>query len=129
MISSAPNPLHLSTSSGDEGTRTPGLLRAREALSQLSYIPLSPDASRCTLAVTLLMGHNGFEPLTFPLSEECSKPAELVALILLGNPRAFWLSSDLYQLKSDRKSVIRNSTLAQDFHPVINLEMNPTLPG
>ena len=24
---------------GDEGTRTPGLLRAREALSQLSYIP------------------------------------------------------------------------------------------
>ena len=26
--------------SGDEGTRTPGLLRAREALSQLSYIPL-----------------------------------------------------------------------------------------
>jgi hypothetical protein len=25
--------------SGDEGTRTPDLLRAREALSQLSYIP------------------------------------------------------------------------------------------
>ncbi len=24
---------------GDEGTRTPDLLRAREALSQLSYIP------------------------------------------------------------------------------------------
>ena len=24
---------------GDEGTRTPGLLRAREALSQLSYVP------------------------------------------------------------------------------------------
>ncbi len=26
-------------SHGDEGTRTPGLLRAREALSHLSYIP------------------------------------------------------------------------------------------
>ncbi len=52
-------------SGGDEGTRTPGLLRAREALSHLSYIPH--------------MGHNGLEPLTFPLSEECSKPAELVA--------------------------------------------------
>jgi hypothetical protein len=26
---------------GDEGTRTPGLLRAREALSHLSYVPLT----------------------------------------------------------------------------------------
>ena len=53
-----------STLSGDEGTRTPGLLRAREALSQLSYIPFS--------SLFHLMGHNGLEPLTFPLSEECS---------------------------------------------------------
>ena len=50
---------------GDEGTRTPDLLRAREALSQLSYIPASPLSAP-------LMGHNGLEPLTFPLSEECS---------------------------------------------------------
>ena len=48
------------TSCGDEGIRTPGLLRARKALSQLSYIP------------SFTMGHNGLEPLTFPLSEECS---------------------------------------------------------
>jgi hypothetical protein len=44
---------------GDEGTRTPGLLRAREALSRLSYIPF-------------LVGLSGLEPETFPLSEECS---------------------------------------------------------
>ncbi len=31
---------------GDEGIRTPGLLRAREALSQLSYIPLLNDQAR-----------------------------------------------------------------------------------
>ena len=51
----------LPTICGDEGTRTPGLLRAKEALSQLSYIPSLNT-----------MGHNGLEPLTFPLSEECS---------------------------------------------------------
>ncbi len=45
---------------GDEGTRTPGLLRAREALSHLSYIPLTP------------VGLSGLEPETSPLSEECS---------------------------------------------------------
>ncbi len=33
-------PLALILPGGDEGTRTPGLLRAREALSHLSYIPL-----------------------------------------------------------------------------------------
>ena len=44
---------------GDEGTRTPDLLRAREALSHLSYIP------RC-------VGLPGLEPGTTPLSEECS---------------------------------------------------------
>ena len=44
---------------GDEGTRTPDLLRAREALSHLSYIP------RC-------VGLPGLEPGTTPLSEEYS---------------------------------------------------------
>ena len=46
--------------SGVEGTRTPGLLRAREALSHLSYIPASP------------VGLRGLEPRTPPLSEVCS---------------------------------------------------------
>ena len=40
-------PLYISTSGGDEGTRTPGLLRAREALSQLSYIPALLDPAGC----------------------------------------------------------------------------------
>ncbi len=43
---------------GDEGIRTPGLRLAKAALSQLSYIPL--------------VGLPGFEPGTFPLSEERS---------------------------------------------------------
>jgi hypothetical protein len=44
---------------GDEGTRTPDLLRAREALSHLSYIPIP-------------MGLTRLELVTFPLSEGCS---------------------------------------------------------
>jgi hypothetical protein len=44
---------------GDEGIRTPDLLRAREALSQLSYIPIK-------------MGLTRLELVTFPLSEGCS---------------------------------------------------------
>ena len=48
--------------SGDERARTAGLLRAREALSQLSYIPLLP----------VKVGLCGLEPQTFPLSEGCS---------------------------------------------------------
>jgi hypothetical protein len=44
---------------GDEGTRTPDLLRAREALSQLSYIPVKVGLTRLEL-------------VTFPLSEGCS---------------------------------------------------------
>ena len=50
------------TTCGDEGTRTPGLLRAREALSQLSYIPLSVKE----------VGLVGLEPTASPLSEERS---------------------------------------------------------
>ena len=45
---------------GDERTRTADLLRAREALSQLSYIPKKA------------MGLPGLEPGTSPLSEVCS---------------------------------------------------------
>ena len=44
---------------GDEGIRTPDLLRAREALSQLSYIPIKVGLTRLEL-------------VTFPLSEGCS---------------------------------------------------------
>ena len=40
---------------GDEGIRTPDLLRAREALSRLSYIPT-------------MVGHSGLEPETSVLS-------------------------------------------------------------
>ena len=44
-------------SNGDEGTRTPDLLRAREALSQLSYIPSSdgPQWIR-TIDLSLIRG-------------------------------------------------------------------------
>ena len=47
------------TAGGDEGTRTPDLLLAKEALSRLSYIP----------KVILRVGLSGLEPETLPLSE------------------------------------------------------------
>ena len=53
--------------SGAEGIRTPDLLRAREALSQLSYGPAIIYA-RSPVSV----GLSGLEPETFPLSEGCS---------------------------------------------------------
>jgi hypothetical protein len=45
----------LHTACGDEGIRTPGLLRAREALSQLSYIPssLKRDGPQWTRTIDL----------------------------------------------------------------------------
>ena len=49
-------------SGGDEGIRTPGLRRAKAALSQLSYIP----------SVTGIVGLTGFEPVTPALSAQCS---------------------------------------------------------
>ncbi len=48
---------------GDEGTRTPDLLLAKEALSQLSYIPYQ---------IVKQMGLTRLELVTFPLSEERS---------------------------------------------------------
>ena len=53
--------------SGAEGIRTPDLLRAREALSQLSYGP----AIACARS-PVSVGLSGLEPETFPLSEGCS---------------------------------------------------------
>ncbi len=50
-------------SDGDEGTRTPDLLLAKEALSQLSYIPYQ---------IVKQMGLTRLELVTFPLSEERS---------------------------------------------------------
>ena len=44
---------------GDEGSRTPDLLRAKQALSQLSYVPM-------------LVGIGGLEPPTSRLSGVCS---------------------------------------------------------
>ena len=48
--------------SGDEGIRTPGLRRAKAALSQLSYIP----------SCIGVVGLTGFEPVTPALSAQCS---------------------------------------------------------
>ena len=60
-----------SSLSGDEGTRTPDLLRAREALSHLSYIPLSVVSDH-HLLITEAVGLTRLELVTFPLSEGCS---------------------------------------------------------
>ena len=62
---------------GDEGIRTPGLRLAKAALSQLSYIPRKVwwafHPMRCQATSNpLLVGLPGFEPGTFPLSEERS---------------------------------------------------------
>ena len=48
---------------GDEGTRTPDLLLAKEALSRLSYIPYQ---------IVKQVGLTRLELVTFPLSEERS---------------------------------------------------------
>ncbi len=73
---------------GDEGIRTPGLRLAKAALSQLSYIPKAKIAfggplvprvfagstpAGCQASLNCrLVGLPGFEPGTFPLSEERS---------------------------------------------------------
>ena len=76
-------------SGGDEGTRTPDICFAKAALSQLSYIPEDqPSASSRQLSAVpgsrpsppgkltadrcSPVGLSGFEPETFPLSEERS---------------------------------------------------------
>jgi hypothetical protein len=51
-------------SGGDEGIRTPGLRRAKAALSHLSYIP--------KLFTFGVVGLTGFEPVTPALSAQCS---------------------------------------------------------
>ena len=51
---------------GAEGIRTPDLLRAREALSQLSYSPFYTAAAVLAVNPQLKMvGDRGLEPLTF----------------------------------------------------------------
>lgn len=65
---------------GDEGIRTPGLRLAKAALSQLSYIPILRECLSMLAYLyqalspheTMLVGLPGFEPGTFPLSEERS---------------------------------------------------------
>jgi hypothetical protein len=60
---------------GDEGIRTPDLLRAREALSQLSYIPVRTRLMACLTTLAGSVGRVGLtrlELVTFPLSEGCS---------------------------------------------------------
>ena len=51
---------------GDEETRTPDLLLAKEMLFQLSYVPLA------TAGQALMVGVSGLEPETSALSGQCS---------------------------------------------------------
>jgi hypothetical protein len=53
--------LNFILSDGDEGIRTPDLLRAKQALSQLSYVPMP-----------LCVGQTRLELVTSRLSAECS---------------------------------------------------------
>ena len=48
---------------GDEETRTPDPLLAKEMLYQLSYVPLAPEG---------VVGVSGLEPETSALSGQCS---------------------------------------------------------
>ena len=68
---------------GDEETRTPDPLLAKEVLSQLSYIPVWRTNWECNTgampALPTMVGHCGFEPQTSPLSGARSNQAELVA--------------------------------------------------
>ena len=49
---------------GDEETRTPDPLLAKEMLYQLSYVPIAPEAG--------VVGVSGLEPETSALSGQCS---------------------------------------------------------
>jgi hypothetical protein len=51
---------------GDDGDRTRDLLLAKQALSQLSYVPVS------CVNLSMKVSDSGLEPETFPLSEGCS---------------------------------------------------------
>jgi hypothetical protein len=82
------SPLILSCAqSGDEGIRTPGLRRAKAALSHLSYIP--------KLFIFGVVGLTGFEPVTPALSAQCSNH-------LSYRPLLAWPQ----QLRSDRKHYV-----------------------
>ena len=50
---------------GDEETRTPDPLLAKEMLFQLSYVPADDDGA-------ILVGVSGLEPETSALSGQCS---------------------------------------------------------
>ena len=53
---------------GDEGTRTPDPLLAKQTLFQLSYIPNFLICSRLILRSAKLVGPSGIEPETSALS-------------------------------------------------------------
>ena len=57
----------ITSTGGDKGSRTPDLLRARQALYQLSYVPSYPTRSLVGTPITLV-GLPGLEPGTSPLS-------------------------------------------------------------
>ena len=64
---------------GGERARTDGLLRARQALSQLSYTPENPKSRFLIRPSYFMVGLDGFEPSTSRLSGVRSNQAELQA--------------------------------------------------
>ena len=59
-------------SSGDGRDRTGGLLLAKQALSQLSYVPLEETRTDLLAWTAIALGARGIEPLTPALSRRCS---------------------------------------------------------
>ena len=55
---------------GDEETRTPDPLLAKEMLFRLSYVPL--PSGRCRMSGVWVVGVSGLEPETSALSGQCS---------------------------------------------------------
>ncbi len=60
-------PVDRARSGGDEETRTPDPLLAKEMLFQLSYVPLPAPKPRLAM-----VGVSGLEPETSALSGQCS---------------------------------------------------------
>ena len=62
------NKLNYDDIGGDKRDRTADLLRARQALSQLSYIPISSSLPLPLHSLVRVVGLSGLEPPTSPLS-------------------------------------------------------------
>ena len=71
-------------SGGDEGNRTPDLLTASQALSQLSYAPVTRRYYRGRLS--LMQGLFWVESLTYGFSWDVAKIITLRAIIFIRRP-------------------------------------------